>query len=84
MQFGDEAYSIILNTACSPEEVPQLLKAIFEYINDTTKGSGEAAGMAKVELEAARNLARAMKADGEPVERISKYTGISSEKIEKR
>ena len=84
MQFGDEAYSIILNTACSPEKVPQLFKAIFEYINDTTKGSGEAAGMAKVELEAARNLARAMKADGKPVERISKYTGISSEKIEKR
>ena len=39
MQFGDEAYSIILNTACSPEKVPQHLKALFEYINDPTKGS---------------------------------------------
>ena len=39
LQFGDEAYSIILNTACSPEKVPQHLKALFEYINDPTKGS---------------------------------------------
>ena len=128
LQFGDEAYSIILNTACSPEKVPKHLKALFEYINDPTKGSGdevvedidrqvsrfntdewrrrhmtlqelmdrnyeqgleqgraegEAAGMVKGELEAARKLARAMKANGEPVERISKYTGISSEEIEK-
>ena len=42
LQFGDEAYSIILNTACPPEKVPQPLKALFEYINDPTKGSGDA------------------------------------------
>ena len=42
LQFGDEAYSIILNTACSPEKVPKPLKALFEYINDPTKGSGDA------------------------------------------
>ena len=42
MPFGDEAYSIILNTACSPEKVPEPLKALFEYINDPTKGSGDA------------------------------------------
>ena len=42
LQFGDEAYSIILNTACSPEKVPEPLKALFEYINDPTKGSGDA------------------------------------------
>lgn len=42
MQFGDEAYSIILNTACSPEKVAKPLKALFEYINDPTKGSGDA------------------------------------------
>ena len=41
LQFGDEAYSIILNTACSPEKVPEPLKALFEYINDPTKGSGD-------------------------------------------
>ena len=40
-------------------------------------------GRAEGELEAARKLARAMKADGEPVERISKYTGLSSEEIER-
>ncbi|MGN0735133.1 MAG: Rpn family recombination-promoting nuclease/putative transposase [Anaerovoracaceae bacterium] len=42
LQFGDEAYSIILNTACSSEKVPQPLKALFEYINDPTKCSGDA------------------------------------------
>ena len=42
LQFGDEAYSIILNTACSPEKVPKPLKPLFEYINDPTKGSGDA------------------------------------------
>ena len=42
LQFGDEAYSIILNTACSPEKVPEPLKALFEYINDPTKGFGDA------------------------------------------
>ena len=42
MQFGDEAYSIILNTACSPHKVPESLKPLFEYINDPSKGVGDA------------------------------------------
>ena len=120
LQFGDEAYSIILNTACSPEKVPEPLKALFEYINDPTKGFGDALvddidrqvsrfntdewrrrhmtlqelmdrnyeqgleqGRAEGELEAARKLACVMKADGEPVERISRYTGLSADEIEK-
>ncbi|MCI6854127.1 MAG: Rpn family recombination-promoting nuclease/putative transposase [Firmicutes bacterium] len=126
--LGDESFTILLNSKCSPEKVPEELRALFAYINDPTQGvgddlvdnierqvrkynseewrrrhmtlqelmdrnyeqgleqgraEGEAAGMVKGELEAARKLARAMKADGEPVERISKYTGISSEEIEK-
>ncbi len=40
-------------------------------------------GRAEGELEAARKLARAMKADGESVERICKYTGLSTKEIEK-
>ena len=40
-------------------------------------------GRAEGEQEAARKLARAMKADGEPVERICKYTGLSTKEIEK-
>ncbi len=39
-------------------------------------------GRAEGELEAARKLARAMKADSEPVERISRYTGLSADEIE--
>ena len=42
MQFGDEAYSIILNTSCSPHKVPESLKPLFEYINDPSKGVGDA------------------------------------------
>ena len=42
LQFGDEAYSIILNTACSPHKVPESLKPLFEYINDPSKGVGDA------------------------------------------
>ena len=42
MQFGDEAYSIILNTSCSPHKVPDSLKPLFEYINDPSKGVGDA------------------------------------------
>ena len=132
MQFGDEAYSIILNTACSPEKVPKPLKALFEYINDPTKGSGDALvddidrqvsrfntdkwrrrhmtlqelmdrnyeqglekgieqgleqgrteGLASGCNAAIMELARVMKADGEPVERISRYTGLSADEIEK-
>ena len=41
LQFGDEAYSIILNTACSPHKVPESLKPLFEYINDPSKGVGD-------------------------------------------
>ena len=40
-------------------------------------------GRAEGELEAARKLACVMKADGEPVERISRYTGLSADEIEK-
>ena len=39
-------------------------------------------GRAEGELEAARKLARAMKAGGEPVERISRYTGLFADEIE--
>ena len=42
LQFGDEAYSIILNTSCSPHKVPESLKPLFEYINDPSKGVGDA------------------------------------------
>ncbi|MGN0720376.1 MAG: Rpn family recombination-promoting nuclease/putative transposase [Anaerovoracaceae bacterium] len=122
--LGDESFTILLNSKCSPEKVPEELSALFAYINDPTQGFGDdlvdnierqvrkynseewrrrhmtlqelmdrnyeqgleqglERGRAEGELEAARKLARAMKADGEPVERISKYTGLSSEEIER-
>ncbi len=40
---------------------------------------GEAAGRQEMKLE----LACAMKADGEPTDKIMKYTGLSAEEIEK-
>ena len=40
---------------------------------------GEASGRAEREIE----MAKAMKADNEPVDKIARYTGLSKEKIEK-
>ena len=35
LPFGDETYKIILNTKCSPEKVPERLKPLYEYINNS-------------------------------------------------
>ena len=61
----------------------ELMDRNYEQGLEQGRAEGEAAGMVKGELEAARKLARAMKADGEPVERICKYTGLSTKEIEK-
>ena len=34
MQLNDFAYTIILNTSCSKEKVPEHLKGFYEYINN--------------------------------------------------
>ena len=74
LQFGDEAYSIIFNT----DEWRRRHMTLQELM-DRNYEQGRAEG----ELEAARKLACVMKADGEPVERISRYTGLSVDEIEK-
>ena len=74
LQFGDEAYSIIFNT----DEWRRRHMTLQELM-DRNYEQGRAEG----ELEAARKLACVMKADGEPVERISRYTGLSADEIEK-
>ncbi|MGN1143921.1 MAG: hypothetical protein ACI4SU_05095, partial [Anaerovoracaceae bacterium] len=38
--LDDESYTIILNTACEPEKVPEELRAFFAYINDPSKRDG--------------------------------------------
>lgn len=37
LYFDDEAYTIVLNTRCDPEKVPDRLKPLFAYINDAEK-----------------------------------------------
>ena len=37
LPIEDLSYKIILNTACSPEKVPEKLKAFYEYLNDPKK-----------------------------------------------
>ena len=39
--LGDESYTILLNSKCSPEKVPHELRPLFAYINDPTKGRGD-------------------------------------------
>lgn len=40
LNIGDEAYKIVLNTACSPEKVPEGLRALYAYINDPSRNDG--------------------------------------------
>ena len=35
MPFGDETYKIILNTSCDLEKVPEELRPLYQYINNT-------------------------------------------------
>ena len=42
LQLDDDAYTMVLNTACSPDRVPEGLRALYEYINDPEKCEGSA------------------------------------------
>ena len=37
LHFNDGTSKILLNTKCSPDKVPEKLRAFYEYINDPTK-----------------------------------------------
>ena len=119
LHFNDGTSKILLNTKCSPDNMPEKLRSFYEYINDPTKvgseliesidervqkyntpewrerlvtleymiaeakeegiAEGEAYGRAAEKIE----MARAMKNDKEPIDKIIKYTGLSKEEIEK-
>ena len=40
LNIGDAAFTIVLNTKCSPEKVPAELQAFYDYMNDPTKCEG--------------------------------------------
>ena len=122
LPLGDNSYIIILNTRCS-KEVPEGLKALFDYINEgkvctgddfigkihnevislqhdeevaqimtmeeeyerrntAARREGLEQGRAEGDAAATLRLARTMKAEGESIEKISKYTGLTAEEIE--
>ena len=37
LPLDDLSYTIVLNTKCSPEKVPEALKPFYEYLNDPKK-----------------------------------------------
>lgn len=125
LPLGDNSYIIILNTRCS-KEVPEGLKALFDYINEGKVCTGDdfigkihnevislqhdeevaqimtmeeeyerrntaarregleqglEQGRAEGDAAATLRLARAMKAEGEYIEKISKYTGLTAAEI---
>lgn len=41
LSLDDEGYTIILNTGCSPEKVPERLKAFYAYINNPERQESE-------------------------------------------
>ena len=40
LNIGDAAFTIVLNTKCSPEKVPTELQAFYDYMNDPAKCEG--------------------------------------------
>lgn len=48
LTFGDEAYNIILNTACSEDKIPPHLKDLFDYINNPDR-IGSSALISKID-----------------------------------
>ena len=40
LNLGDDSYTIVLNTSCSPEKVPEELKAFYAYVNDPSMCEG--------------------------------------------
>ena len=40
LNLGDSAFTIVLNTKCSPEKVPPELRAFYDYMNDSSKCEG--------------------------------------------
>jgi len=40
LNIGDEAYTIVLNTSCSHDKVPENLMAFYEYVNDPSRSEG--------------------------------------------
>ena len=39
--LGDNTCKIIMNTKCTPEKVPEKLKAFYRYLNDPDSGCGD-------------------------------------------
>lgn len=55
----------------------------LKNVVDTAFEEGEVKGKIEGKMEGKIEIARGMKADGVSIEKISKYTGLSEEEIEK-
>jgi len=58
------------------------LKGVIDTSFEEGEKVGLEKGFGKGKDEKAREVAKAMKNEGEPIEKISMYTGLSSEEIE--
>ena len=90
LQFGDEAYSIILNTdewrrrhMTLQELMDRNYEQGLEQGLERGRAEGEASGMAKGKLGAIRKLAGEMKSRNIDVKMIEEMTGLSLEEIAK-
>ena len=64
------------------EERMRDMQEAREQGEEIGRSEGLEAGIAQGEASKALEMAKAMKADNEPTEKIAKYTGLSTEKIE--
>jgi predicted transposase/invertase (TIGR01784 family) len=54
----------------------------LKNVVDTSYEEGKAEGIAEGEIKSKIEIARQMKSDSEPVEKIMRYTGLSAQDIE--
>ena len=97
LTMTENAYRKVTQDEIEYERMESRLKYQLQYNTDMSlarqeglelgleqgRTEGEAVGIAKGEAAATVKLARAMKADGESVDKIVKYTGLSADEVER-
>ena len=81
----ENAYRKVTQDEIEYERMESRLKYQLQYNTDMSLARQEGLEQGRTEGEAAATvkLARAMKADGESVDKIVKYTGLSADEVER-
>ena len=85
LTMTENAYRKVTQDEIEYERMESRLKYQLQYNTDISLARQEGLEQGRTEGEAAATvkLARAMKADGESVDKIVKYTGLSADEVER-